>query len=195
MLTSPSIVLGKEMKCRSSTPSLITPNLQHSPATQPSHPNQLSLSAQYIAALGKLRLKKHPCFIFLSLVLPFSISSFFWRHSYKEEERAACSCFYAKSRSVQQSQWQHVEYWQQKTLNVPECQAAVQRTAPALSSKEFEQPCQKRSRLSKLESCSFCKLDQGYDTLWFPFHELPSLEMWETHRHLKSFHEIQWYME
>lgn len=42
------------------------------PATQPSHPNQLSLKAQYIAALGKLRFKKHPCFIFLFPVLfPF----------------------------------------------------------------------------------------------------------------------------
>lgn len=69
MLTSPSIVLGKEMKCRSSTPSLITPNLQHSPATQPSHPNQLSLSAQYIAALGKTQTQE--AFLFhLSLPCP-----------------------------------------------------------------------------------------------------------------------------
>lgn len=50
-------------------------------------------------------------------------------------------------------------------LNVPECQAAVQGAAPALSSPESEQPCQERSRLSKLESWHRDSLSMNYPLL------------------------------
>lgn len=83
-------MLGKETKCRMSTPNLTTPNLQHSLFFFFffNH-NQLFCSAQYVAALRKFRLRQHLSFVFLFLVLLFFHLLIFLRCSYKEEELIA----------------------------------------------------------------------------------------------------------
>lgn len=181
MLASACIVLGKEMKCRSSTPSLIIPNLQHSPATQRSHPDQLLLNAQYIAALGKFRFKKHPCFIFLFLVLLF-----FHFLIFLEAQLQGRRTYSLQLLLCQKSIYPTVTVTVCRVMTTENVECAW---VPGCSAGSCS--CPELPRIWTTLPGEEQAIKAGVMTPWFSFHELSSLEMWETHTHLKSFNEMQ----
>lgn len=192
MLTSACIGLGKETKCRSSTPSLITPNMQHGPATQPSHPNQLSLNAQYIAALGKLRYKKHPCFIFLFLVLLFHFLVFL---EAQLQRRTYSLQLLLRQKSICPTVT--VTICRVMTTENVECAWVPGCSAESCSCPELQRIWTNLPEEEQTIKAGVMLFLQAWPGIW----HCDSLSMnypllkCEKHRHSKSFNKMQWSME
>lgn len=172
MLTSACTVPGKEMKCRSSTPSLIITNSQHSPATPINYPLMHctlllweNSGARSISLWSFFSLPFFHFLIFLEAVTR--------KKNFQLAVVSTPKINLSNSHSDNMSSNDNRKCWMRLSARL-QCRELLLPWAP----KNLNSPARRGADYQNWSRAPSASLTRDM-TPWFPFHELSALEMWE----------------